>query len=368
MRFIFIEKYKEIIKTWLAKYERYLSPVALFGGFIFDNLTLRRVDLWAENLVIIIYLSVALTCIIFINTHEAGWFRHRFFVKGPNWAAYLLQFVFGGLFSAFLIFYLRSASFVASWLFLLFLIAVLVVNEFLRERYQRLIMQLSIFFIALFSYSVFALPLLLRQIGAEIFILSGFLSLGLMVLIIFSLHRIMPERIRRSKDFLVVSIGGIYIAFHFLYLANIIPPIPLALKDSGIYHSVARLGSDYTVSLEPSAWYNFFKDYDTVFHWQPGQPVYCFSAIFAPAEIGTDIYHRWSFYDNGVGKWTEKDRLGFSIVGGRDNGYRGYSLKYGIQPGKWRVDVITERGQILGRLNFKIIETNKPVELKAEKR
>ena len=47
-----------------------------------------------------------------------------------------------------------------------------------------------------------------------------------------------------------------------------------------------------------------------------------------------------------------------SIFGGRDGGYHTYSIKGNIIPGLWRVDIETERGQIIGREEFKIEFSN----------
>ena len=42
-----------------------------------------------------------------------------------------------------------------------------------------------------------------------------------------------------------------------------------------------------------------------------------------------------------------------SIAGGRDGGYRGYSLTT-VNSGNWRVNIETERGQLIGRVKFKV--------------
>jgi hypothetical protein len=151
-----------------------------------------------------------------------------------------------------------------------------------------------------------------------------------------------------------------------MYFLNIIPPIPLALKESGVYHQVERVNGNYIVSYEPSTWYRFWSDWSPVFHWVPGEPVYNFTAIFAPTDIETEIRHRWSYYDTNKEEWVVKDVLSYPMAGGRNEGYRGYSLKYKIQPGRWRVDVITETDQILGRNEFKVIKASYSPNLKKE--
>ena len=174
----------------------------------------------------------------------------------------------------------------------------------------------------------------------------------------------MPRTFKRNVLPTGASVLGLYLLFNVFYFFNFIPPIPLALKDSGIYHSVTRLGADYQVTYEPSAWYDVFNDYKNTVSWKKGEPIYCFSSVFAPTQIDARIYHEWYLFDEGSGKWVQKDRLGFLISGGRDGGYRGYSMKYGVEPGLWRIDIENERGQMLGRVKFDIIETSLPVETK----
>src|SRR3989339_845035 len=270
------------IRKFFTKYEHYFSPLMLLTGFVFDNFTLRRVDLWAENLVIIVYLALALASIIFINIHKAGRLKHRFFAKIAIWLSFLLQFVFGGLFSAFFVFYFRGASLALSWPFLLVLLALLIGNETFRERYLRFVFQLSIFFVTLFAYTIFAVPLFFKKIGFDVFIISGLVSLAIFMAAAVLVFRLIPDRFRQSRGLLALSIAGIYVVFNLFYFFNIIPPLPLSLNEIGLYHSLKHVGGQYTVSFEPSPRYRPWADTSSVFHWRRGEPVYCFSVIFAP--------------------------------------------------------------------------------------
>ena len=42
-------------------------------------------------------------------------------------------------------------------------------------------------------------------------------------------------------------------------------------------------------------------------------------------------------------------------MGGRDGGYRGYSVKGNPQAGDWRVDIETIDGRLVGRIRFTVI-------------
>jgi len=149
-----------------------------------------------------------------------------------------------------------------------------------------------------------------------------------------------------------------------MYFTDILPPIPLALKDAGVYHLVARTGGGNYATLEETGhWYDFFQIYQKV-HWVPGTPLYFYSAVFAPTRLDTTIGHDWQHYDDTAGKWVDLGKVSFPIYGGTDYGYRGWSEKTALSPGLWRVDVTTDRGQVLGRTRFEIISvsTSTPME------
>ena len=355
----------ENIKQFYAKHESAISPIALLAGFITDSLTLTRADLWYNNFVIIFYLTVASITILLINTRQVIYSHNNIFKKIINFAPIILQFSFGALFSAFVVLYSRSASVIISWPFLFSLGGLFIGNEFFKERYLRLTFQISIFFIALYSYFIFALPLLLHEMSASIFIISGLISLIFILFFILIFSRLAPEQIQKSRKLLILSIGGIYFIFNIFYFANIIPPIPLILKENGVYHQVERTtNNQYKITLESSPWWHFFLKETPVIHWTRGEPVYIYSAIFSPTKLNMAIIHRWSYFNEQQKKWTIVSNIKYPIKGGRDGGYRGYSLKNNIMSGKWRVDVITERGQVLGRINFEIVEVGYPPELK----
>ena len=45
-----------------------------------------------------------------------------------------------------------------------------------------------------------------------------------------------------------------------------------------------------------------------------------------------------------------------AISGGREGGYRGYTIKQRVMPGDWRVDAETAEGRIIGRVSFRVEE------------
>ncbi len=343
------------IKNFYGKYEHYLSPLALIAGFVWDNLTLQRVDFWLDELILFFYLSIAAGSIILINAYGAGRLKKILTEDFLAVLLFLLQFVLGGLFSAFVVFYSKSAALTTSWPFIFSLAALLVGNELFRGRYLRFAFHLSVFFVAVFSFSALIVPVFAGRMGPDIFILSGLISLGVVGSVAFAVFHIAKEKFRESVWLVFSSIICIYAVFNILYFTNVIPPIPLAIKELGVYHSVERTNEGgYLLTYENSR---------NIFHRTKLKPVYVYGAVFAPTKITTKIFHRWSFFNEKTGQWIETSRIGFDITGGRDAGYRGYTFKSDVFAGKWRVDVITEREQIIGRISFEIIETSLPPKL-----
>lgn len=339
------------VEKLYEEYERKVGPVAMLVGVTVDFFAFRRIDLLFDTLVLVGYLTIAALGITLVNLYEGGIIKGRVFDRLRKWLPLLIQFSFGGLFSAFFVFYVKSASFVTSWPFFVVLVFLLVGNEFFRERYMKLTFNISIYFLALFSFTMFYMPILTKNIGIGSFIISGFASLALIAIFVSLLYKAIPRRILEAKHALIWSIASIYIGVNFLYAANIIPPIPLALKESGVYHSVSRSGSTYTVRGEDKKWYESLT-HETI-HITEWEPVYVFTSVFAPTDLKTPVNHHWQYKDES-GNWVTSDKLTYPIIGGRDGGYRGYSFKHAVFPGEWRVDIETESGQVIGRVRFNI--------------
>jgi len=350
---IFKEKLARL-RAFFDKYERRIGLGFLIGGFIFDNLTLQRVDLFLDNLVLLIYLAVVAACILIIDIGK----------KLSYAAPYAMQFAIGGLFSGYIVFYFRSASLTISWPFLLMLAVFFIGNEFFRKHYELLTFRLAIFFIAVFSYLIFSLPVLFHRMGADIFVLSGVLSLLIIAGLVQLIKKISHEHPARHYPLTATTIGAIFLVFNLFYFTNVIPPIPLSLKEAGIYHRVQKVPQGYSALVEKRPWYDIFGG--NKIHLAPGESAYVYSAVFAPTDLEAEISHHWYYYNEKSGEWQDAGRIGFPLVGGRDGGYRGYSVKGNIAYGRWRVDILTERNQVVGRLKFWVVEAKEPLDLESK--
>ncbi|GMU73836.1 MAG: hypothetical protein AMXMBFR44_0350 [Candidatus Campbellbacteria bacterium] len=344
-------------KAFLEKHERILSGGALLFGFTVDSLTLRRIDLLAENLILIGYLLLAAISIVVLAHREREHAQHRVLAWGVAVAPLALQIAFGALFSAFVIFYFRSASLSASWPFILFLVFMLVGNEKFRPRYEKLVFHVSVYFVALLSYSILLVPIVVRSIGALEFLGSILLAITLILLFLIILRRIAPREVGSASPMLVRSIGTISAVCLVAYLTGLMPPAPLSLSDSAVAHSVVRTGETYALTVEPRT----FVDELTLseeFHRAGGEGAFVWTSVFAPAKLSTSIVHVWQYREGR--QWVTKSRIEFPITGGREEGFRGYSIKRSLEEGAWRVSVETREGLVIGRVRFDVIATQIP--------
>jgi len=210
---------------------------------------------------------------------------------------------------------------------------------------------------------IFFVPIVLGKMGDDVFLLSGLVSLVAIGAFIHFLYLFLPKEGRANRKTLFLSIGGVFLAINFFYFTNLIPPVPISLKDAGVYHYMERTANGkYFFQGEPKKWYDVFDWYGNV-HMVQGESLYFYSAVFAPTKLNTNIRHSWQYYDDGLKKWVTSANIPFPIYGGSDNGYRGYSEKTNIFPGKWRVDVTDERGRVLGRTRFEIISVSESIPL-----
>tara|TARA_B100000745_G_scaffold242943_1_gene165234 strand:- start:4810 stop:5883 length:1074 start_codon:yes stop_codon:yes gene_type:complete len=347
-----------MIKEFIKKHQQKISAGALLVGFFWDALTLTRIDYFFEVLVLGTHTSLIVLWILLINIIEGKDLKGWFFGNIRTVAPILMQVSFGALFSALTIFYIKSASFTTTLVFVLILLGLLIGNEFFRKKYQKFAFQFSVLFVALASFFALYIPVLVSAVGAWVFILANVVAAFVIFLLVEFLKLFVPERVNCSRNGLRISIGSIVILLQLLYFSNIIPPVPLALKDKGIYHDVYKSEQTF-VGVEEKE--NFFEKIlpGTTIHFEEGESLAMYSAVFAPTGLSTNIAHSWEYFDAESNAWIPQGRISFPISGGRDSGFRGYTQKSNIFEGKWRVQVVTKRDQVLGRVVFTLKKAEK---------
>jgi len=371
-----LEQRTRNIRDWYGRFERPVSSLSLLAGFVFDIVTLKRLDTLWENSWILAHILIVGFFIILIHVKEGESGDEGNPSKAHFWYVNILQFFFGGLLSTFLVFYFRSADILVTWPFIFILAIAFIANESLKRHYIRFSFQISLFFLSIYSFSIFLVPVVLHRIGRSIFLLSGLLSLVFIAVFVLILFRFIKDKKSQnvlgghdSKRMTMYSVLGVFVLVNVLYFTNLIPPIPLSLKDADVYHLIRKNEEgNYDVTYEDHGWKGYFKLYQD-FQMAPGTPVYAYSAIFSPRRLNIHILHEWQHYDEETGKWKTASTVNLPVIGGRDGGFRTYSVRYNLEPGKWRVNIKTEQDQTIGHLRFNLVpvDTVPPLSFEVKK-
>ena len=351
-----LKRYSRAIHSFYARHERALGLSFFLGGIVWDALTLRTIDNPIDNLILIGYL-VGLTTVIILDIRaRSGRFKLKRIDEPQALLRGAIQFLLGALLSAYVIFYSRSITWSTHLAFWLILVIGMVANEFLTRKLSSFPAQIALLFFASVTMMAWLLPVALAEMSLGVFRLAIGLSLllGFVVYLVGrKAGRVISYRIGHAELWVLASMA---LLLDVGYRANWIPPVPLSVQEGGIYNSVIKENGTYRLewtSLKRS-WLS--PDYARTVIREEGEPVYCFTAVFAPTRLEETIYHVWKRKDVATGKWIESDRIGYRMTGGRKDGYRGSTFKRNLTPGQWRVVVVTEDGKVLTRVPFDIPE------------
>lgn len=326
-------------------------------------MTLTRIDRWSDNLILLAYLLASGVLIAAVGRAERGCLRSPRLLGRLEAMTWGVHFFLGGMLSSYVVFYFQSAAIGKSFIFVGGLVGLMLANEFFAHRLRDIRLLLALYFFCASAFLTFFVPLVIRRMSAALFVTGGIVSLaltGVLGVAIFGFRR----EAMRSLLIPMLVFGGLLLC----YFGELIPPVPLALKEGGIYRSVRRVGARYElIYREPPRWLFWRRD-EREFAYTSGDVVYCFAAIFAPTAFAEQVWHDWQRQDEGD-RWITTDRIAYTVVGGRDGGYRGYTFKRKIAPGRWRVEVRTAEGRVLGRIPFVVIPAERrPERLRIEYR
>src|SRR3989338_4208693 len=230
----------EYARGWYGRFERPISSLSLILGFIFDAVTLKRVDTLWENVWILGHLVIVAVFIVLIHTTESKAGDEADPTKKHFWYVNILQFFFGGTLSVYLVFYFRSADIFVTWPFIAILAVAFMANESMKRHYVRFSFQIGLFFLCLYSFFIFLLPVLIHRLGTDVFLMSGLLSLIVIMVFISVIFYFSLEKFVKDKMMVITVVLIIFGAVNLLYFTRLIPPIPLSLKDAGVYHSIDK--------------------------------------------------------------------------------------------------------------------------------
>ncbi|MEI9997283.1 MAG: DUF2914 domain-containing protein [Rhizomicrobium sp.] len=341
------------VMAFAHQYERHLSVASMVGGYAFDSYSFGRIDHATTHLVFVGYLAVAAIAIAISHRLESRPPERQPSERTRTILTAVTQFALGCLLSAFCVFYLRSASLWASWPYLLVLAGIFVGNEFFRKYTTRFTLSLVLYFFAILSYAILVVPVLIAMMGPVPFLGSGVVALIVFWFYADVLTWLGRERFRQVRIYVFGGVLAIFAAVNAFYFLKILPPLPLALSEAGIYHSVKKVGNAYQVVEETQPWTTFWGQ-PPMLHLAPGDKLYLYAAVFAPGRLATVIVHHWEWFDPATRKWLPQSRVVFPIHGGRDAGYRAYSVKSKPRAGDWRVNITTGDERPLGRVRFAV--------------
>lgn len=315
----------------------WLPAAFFFGGFIWDALTIGRRVTPVDLVFVLAYLAGAAAILVALGRGVV--------FRGSRYLNDILQFFFGGVFSALFIFYFLSSSSLPGYLVVMALGALLIGNEFLGNAYGRLTLSWAFFTLGAIMFFNFALAHVFRSISTFWFYLGTLVALAAVL----GLRRVARQQLTTVAPSVAVAVMMIV-----LHVVNAIPPVPLVKKQMLIAHELRRTPEGYVAQVEPPSW-RFWRSSAPEFHRAGGERVYCFTSVFVPREITTTIRHRWEHLDETTGEWRTTSVIPFRIAGGRETGYRGYTFKQNVTPGRWRVVAESESGAAIGIIAFEIV-------------
>lgn len=340
----------------------YLPPLFFFSGVTYDTVTLTRIDRLQDNLLLLLYLTLLGFLIVLtgrLGTNEAtvedlpldAPAPMKWIIQAKPYAPMAIQFLLGGLFSAYAIFYSKSATLTGTAVFFCLLVALLVGNEFLRDRLSNLQLLVGLYALVCFGFFTFFLPVMTGWMNQAMFLAGAALSVLVTLRVVELIYRGNADRTRREALLTsapALAVIALLVGFYFL---NWIPPVPLSMKFGGMYHEVKRSGDRFELSYEKQ-WYEVWKRSNNTV--PTDEPIYCFTAVFAPVTLKTTVYHHWYYRSDKSKPFSHADKIPLKIAGGREGGYRAYTFKQGLDPGDWRVDVETEDGRVIGRVGVRV--------------
>ncbi len=340
------------LHSFYDRYSRFISAVSFLTGFTIDFMATRRIDAMADNLKLLSYVVLAGILIVVYHLCDNRRIRAQWLVKKTELVKTGVDFFIGGLFSSHVIFYFKSSAGFKSALFIAILFVLLIINQFFRKQSSRLYLRFGMFALASFSFFVFFLPVLTNEMNRKNFLAGVVISAAYTLLIIAA--SILTRGKEDDKPFFRLSgmVTVVYALLVIFYFLNWIPPLPLALKHAGIYHHVGKSDYFYNLTYEQSSVWHVWQTSDAVYHYQPGDTVFCFAAVFAPTAMKKRIFHRWKHYDEASGEWMFMEKLSYDLIGGRDGGYRGFTYKTSMTEGRWKIDIITEEEILIGSVEF----------------
>lgn len=345
------------LRRYYEENERKADIAAFVGGFFFDIATLDRTDSWlviGQQMLYLVVITTALLQLFFEEGKAPPDFEKMFAAKRwyYQYRTTIVHFFLGSLLSLYTLFFFKSSSLLVSFFFLAFLVFLLVANESSRIKALGLSFKFALLSLCILSFCAIVVPVFVGSIGTIVFLFSMLVGCLPPVVIARRIRIHAPDRVQQASRQILVPFGLVLIGFLTLYVFRVIPPVPLSIPFIGVYHNVERSEDTFRLSHERPAW-RFWHHGDQKFLAQPGDRIYVFFRIFSPARFSDQVLMRWYWKDN-TGGWKLQDSIPIKILGGRQQGFRGYGMKSNYQPGDWKLQVETTDEREIGRVYFDV--------------
>lgn len=337
------------IRTFMHTYERWFMPTMLVCGTAFDVWQFHILDLREKFIVMLIYALVVMASLLLMVSPKAESNPRLRYLRIA--APLFQQFAMGGLLSTSLLFYWFSGAISVTWPLVAIVAILMITNEVLRDIVLKPVVQVGVFAFVTFSLFVTYFANVFSSLSLPVFLAGGLASMVLMTGFLVMLVRVGDLYDERIKMWLTVA--GVFAFMNVCYVLNVIPPIPLSLRDAGMYYDIEKVNGEYVLTGETENWWQSLVPGEIV-TLAPGSPLYAYTAVYAPTGVSTAIVHVWQQWNTSTEEWDTIGSPAFTITGGRPDGYRGYTMLSSCAPGKWRISVETASGQVLGRIGFRI--------------
>ena len=337
---------KERFLDYYRRNEVLVSAIVFVGGFLFDLLTLGRIDDLLNLIQQAVYLIILGTLLLLeikvtLGTLTISERAKKFW----NYQDLVVHFLFGSLLSVYVIFYFSSASAITGTLFIVLLTGFMFANEFPQFQRLGLPIRVILFSICLLSYFAFFYPILMGHVGVIPFWL-GFLSSAITFGLIYRANFKHDTEI--LKKHVLIPAVSVHLFFLFGYYLSLIPPVPVAVKKIGVYYGDVIKKDGHYYGHYIGRWYKFWQKGSQDFQARPGDKITVLLSVFSPGRFEDKVFLKWYFEGD------LQDSIPLSILGGRDEGFRGFGTKSVYRPGSWKVLVETSDGREVGRISFTV--------------
>jgi hypothetical protein len=340
-------------KRFYLEHEPACTVAFFVAGFLFDTLAVGRIDKLHNIIHQAAYLFL---CALFTGwelCEQYGGFAPPARLKAAwRYHAAATHFMLGTLLNIYTLFYFKSASPGTSFLFLLFLAALLAVNELKPFANSGTTLRMTLFSLCLISYFTYLVPTAVGSIGVLPFLGTLAASTACVALLAWRLKARLPGAPDALAVHLLIPYACVAAGFAALYFTKVLPPVPLSLSEIGVYHGVRREEDRFELTETRPRW-RFWERGDQTFRARPSDRIYCFVSVFSPTRFKERLQVRWLYRDPADG-WSQADAIPLEIGGGRDGGWRGFTVKERWKPGRWRVRVETSDARELGRIDLTV--------------